>query len=185
MHGKDGKLKKSRPEEREARNGFLVGVILLALSGYVLVSGWFIPRPEGWLTAPALLPLFLGGGLFIMAGLITLDTVKQGALRALFDICGNGTIDGRPLWRTLFAMAAIGILFFVLLRFLKFEIASFFFLFAMMQVYWPEGKFYVRLIVAVVLPFMLSGTFQGFFGTPLPGHGNLMQDFMYWYHHHG
>jgi hypothetical protein len=82
-------------------------------------------------------------------------------------------------------MVAIGLFFFVLLRFLKFEIAAFFFLLAMMRVYWPEGKFYVRLIVAIVLPFLLSGTFEGVFGTPMPGHGNLMQDFMYWLHHNG
>lgn len=185
MEGKVGERQKFRAEEREARNGFLVGIALLALSGYVLVSGWFIPRPEGWLTAPALLPLFLAGGLFIMSGIITLDTVRQGALRALFDIGGGSATDGRPLWRTLFAMVAIGIFFFVLLRFLKFEVAAFIFLLAMMRVYWPEGNFFMRLVVALVIPFILSGTFEGVFGTPLPGHGNFMQDFMYWLRHHG
>jgi hypothetical protein len=173
------------PEEREARNGFLVGLGLLALSGYVLVTGWFIPNPETWQTAPALLPLVLAGGLFIMAGLITLDTIREGALRALFDIGGGsaGGVDGRPLWRTLFAMVAIGVFFFVLLRFLKFEIAAFLFLIVMMRMYWHEGKLYVQIAVAAVLPFILSGMFEGLFGTPMPGNGNLMQDLMYWLRH--
>lgn len=176
---------KSGPKEREARNGFLMGVGLLALSGYIFVSGWFIPRPEGWLTAPAMLPLLLGGSLFVMAAFITLDTIKQGALRALFDFGWEdaASVDGRPLWRTIFAMAMVGVFYFVLIPFLYFEIAVFLFLLGMMQVYWPEARFRTRLALAVALPFIISGTFQGVFGIPLPGDGNLVQDFLYWLRH--
>jgi len=186
MEGKEEE-QKSRPEEREARNGFLMGVGLLALSGYVFVSGWYIPHPEGWLTAPALLPLFLSGSLFIMAGIIAFDTIKQGAFRALFDVGLGGAADGgnRPLWRILFAMSATGVFYFGLLQFLKFEIAAFIFLLAMMRMYWADGRFSARLTIALILPFLLSGVFQGVFGIPLPGHGNLMQDFLYWLSHRG
>jgi len=176
---------KSRPEEREARNGFLMGIGLLALSGYFFVSGWFVPRPEGWLTAPAMLPLLLGGSLFVMAGLITLDTIKQGAFRALFEIGHGDATDGRPLWRILFAIVAVGVFYFGLLRFLHFEIAAAIFLFAMMQAFWPEGSFRVRLAIAVALPFVISAAFQGGFGIPLPGDSNLMQEFLYWLRHRG
>jgi hypothetical protein len=136
------------------------------------------------LTAPALLPLFLSGGLFIMAAIITLGTLRDGALHGLFDISRSAS-DGRPLWRTLFAMAATGVFFFGLLRFLPFEVAAFFFLLPMMHMYCPQVKFPVRLAAAVALPFILSGMFEGIFGTPMPGHGNLMQDFLYWLHHYG
>jgi len=163
----------------------LTGVCLLALSGYVFVSGWSIPRPEGWLTAPAMLPLLLGGSLFVMAALITLDTIKQGALRALFDFGGRAAAggDNRPLWRTVFAMVMVGFFYFVLIPFLQFEIAVFLFLLGMMQVYWPEARFRTRLALAAGLPFIISGTFQGGFGIPLPGDGNLVQDFLYWLRH--
>lgn len=174
---------RSRSEAREARNGFLMGVLLLALSGYVFVSSWFIPRPEGWLTAPAMLPLLLGGSLFVMAALISLDAIKQGALRALFDIRGGDATDERPAWRIVFAMAAIGVYFFGLLPFLHFEIATAIFLLAMMRAYWPEGSLRARLAIAVVLPFVISGSFQGAFGIPLPGDSNLMQEFQYWLRH--
>jgi len=177
----------SSREAREARNGFLMGLGLLALSGYVFVSGWSIPRPEGWLTAPAMLPLFLSGTLFIMAGIITLDTIKQGAFRSLFDVGLGGADDSgnRPLWRILFAMCATGVFYFGLLHYLEFEIAAFIFLLAMMRMYWGDGRFSARLAIALIVPFLLSGVFQGVFGIPLPGHGNLMQDFLYWLSHHG
>lgn len=184
MEEKDAE-RKFRPEEREARNGFLMGIGLLTLSGYFFVSGWFVPRPEGWLTAPAMLPLLLGGSLFVMAGLITLDTIKQGAFRALFDAGRGDATDGRPLWRILFAIVAVGVFYFGLLRFLHFEIATAVFLFAMMQAYWPDGSFRARLAISVVLPFLISGSFQGGFGIPLPGDSNLMQEFLYWLRHRG
>lgn len=170
-------------EAREARNGFLMGVALLALSGYVFVSGWFIPRPEGWLTAPAMLPLLLGGSLFVMAGLITIGTIREGAFRAFLDFRGSGASDDRPAWRIAFAMAAIGGFYFGLLPFLHFEIATALFLLVMMRAYWPDGSLRVRLAIAVVLPFLISGAFQGAFGIPLPGDGNLMQEFQYWLRH--
>ena len=176
---------KPRPEEREARNGFLMGIALLALSGYFFVSGWFVPRPEGWLTAPAMLPLLLGGSLFVMAGLITLDTIRQGAFRALFDVGGSHPTDGRPLWRIVFAISAVAIFYFGLLQFLYFEIAAAIFLFAMMQVYWREGSLSARVAIAVILPFLISGAFQGGFGIPLPGDSNIMQEFVYWLRHRG
>lgn len=183
-----GDREEERPSQlraREARNGFLMGVGLLALSGYVFVSGWFLPHPEGWLTAPAMLPLFLSGSLFIMAAVITLDTVRQGALRVLFVVNRTADDPNRPLWRILFAMTATGVFYFGLLRWLKFEIAAFIFLFAMMRMYWPEGRFGIRLAIALLLPFLMSGMFQGLFGIPLPGDGNLMQDFLYWLGHRG
>jgi len=183
MEANDAK-EQSRRERREARNGFFMGIGLLALSGYFFVSGWFVPRPEGWLTAPAMLPLLLGGSLFVMAGLITLDTIKQGAFRALLDV-GDDTTDGRPLWRIVFAIAAVGVFYFGLLRFLHFEIATAIFLFAMMRVYWSDGSFRARLAIAVALPFLISASFQGGFGIPLPGDSNLMQEFLYWLRHRG
>lgn len=184
MQEKEGE-RGSHSGEREARNGFLMGIGLLALSGYFFVSGWFVPRPEGWLTAPAMLPLLLGGSLFVMAALITLDTVKQGALRALFDVGRGDATDGRPLWRIVFAMGTVGIYYFGLLRFLHFEVATALFLFAMMRVYWPRGSFGARLAIAVALPFVISASFQGGFGIPLPGDSNLMQEFLYWLRHRG
>ena len=173
----------SREQALEARNGFLMGLFLLALSGYIFVSGWFIPRPEGWLTAPAMLPLLLGGSLFVMAALITLDTIRQGALRTLLDFGSSAEDDGRPAWRIAFAMVAIGVFYFGLLPWLYFEVATALFLFVMIRIYWPEGGWGVRLAISVVLPFLVSGAFQGGFGIPLPGDSNVMQEFIYWLRH--
>lgn len=176
---------KLHAREREARNGLFIAVCLLLLSGYVVVSAWFLPRPEGWQTAPAMLPLLLGASLFVMAGFIAHDTIKQGALRALFDFRRGDEHgrDDRPLWRIVVAMVTVGVFYFVLLRYLPFEIAAFVFLLVMMQVFWREGSFGARLALAVVVPFIITGAFQGVFGIPLPGQSNLVQDFLYWVQH--
>ena len=39
--------------------------------------------------------------------------------------------------------------------------------------------------IAVILPFLISGAFQGGFGIPLPGDSNIVQELLYWLRHRG
>ena len=50
---------------------------------------------------------------------------------------------------------------------------------------WREGSFRARLAIAVMLPFIISGAFQGGFGIPLPGDSNIVQELLYWLRHRG
>lgn len=163
---------------------FLMGVALALTAAYFFVTGWFVPRPEGWLTAPAMLPLLLSGSLLVMAVLITLETVRNGALRG-WSHWPDGANAARPLWRIAFAVVAVAVYYFGLLQFLYFEVATAVYLFVMMRAYWPEGGLRARLAIAIIVPFLVSGSFQGGFGIPLPGDSNVMQDVLYWLRHRG
>jgi hypothetical protein len=60
------------------------------------------------------------------------------------------------------------------LEYLPFEVAATIFLFAMLWLYWPEGKIWIRAAIAVGLPIFITLCFAGGFGLPLPGEGNLV-----------
>ncbi|MEQ8195668.1 MAG: tripartite tricarboxylate transporter TctB family protein [Rhodospirillales bacterium] len=174
----------SQPEQEKESTGFLVGLGLLLVSGYFFVTSFFIPHPEGWQTAPGMLPMFLGGTLFVMAAIITLDTVRKGAIKNLFgggeDKKAKRQESDNSLRRAFMAIAGVAVFYFVLLEFMPFEIAAFLFLAGMTQLFWDASSLAQRLIISILVPFLLTGAFQGIFGIPLPGDSNLVQEFMYW-----
>jgi hypothetical protein len=153
----------------EGPTSVLIAAGLLALSAYFTVGGLLLPQPEGWQTAPGMLPVLLGGSLFIMAGALLIKAIRGGALHtSLVEEARNSSIR-----RVATAFAIIGIFYFVLLAFLPFEVAAAIFLFGMFWVFWPEGNLLLRLAISVAMPIFVTLCFAAGFGLPLPGQGNL------------
>jgi len=75
-------------ESKSSRNKevgeFLVALALLLLSAFFAYHSLIMERPEGWGTAPGLLPLFLGSTLCIMSAVILISSIRRGGLRLLF-----------------------------------------------------------------------------------------------------
>ncbi len=154
----------------EGPTSVLIAVGLLVISAYFVVAGFEIRVPEGWQTAPGMLPIILGVTLFIMAGLLLAKALRDGAWR--INIHDEATESS--LKRAGTAILIVGIYYFGLLAFLPFEVASSLFLLAMFRVYWPEGRWTPRIATAIGLPILITLAFQGGFQLPLPGQGNLV-----------
>jgi hypothetical protein len=171
----------SRPDQKEESTGFLVGLGFLLVSGYFFVTSFFIPHPEGWQTAPGMLPMVLGGSLFVMAAVITWDTVRRGAIRNLLHRREKIVAESEnSLRRVVIAVVIAGIFYFAVLPLLPFEVAAFVFLATMTQIFWREAGLIQRLLISLVVPFLITGSFQGIFGIPLPGDGSIIQEIMFW-----
>lgn len=154
----------------EGPTSVLIAVGLLALSAYFAIAGLQVRIPEGWQTAPGMLPTILGVSLFIMSGLLLVKAIRAGALRVrLTDEAPDSS------WtRAGTAVLLVGIYYFGLLRFLPFEVASSIFLLAMFWIYWPDGGLIPRIATAIGLPVLITLCFEGGFEIPLPGQGNLI-----------
>ena len=154
----------------EGPTSVLIAVALLAVSAFFAIGGLEIRIPEGWQTAPGMLPTILGVSLFIMAALLLVKAVRAGALRIHF----THEMSESSLKRAGIAILVIGTYYFVLLAFLPFEVASSLFLLAMFWAFWPDGGWTPRLVTAIGLPILITLCFQGGFEIPLPGQGNLV-----------
>ncbi len=154
----------------EGPTSVLIAFGLLVLSAYFAVGGLEIRVPEGWQTAPGMLPIILGVSLFIMAGMLLVKAIRAGALRVrLTHESDNSSVE-----RAGIAIVFVGIYYFGLLALLPFEVASGIFLLAMYWVYWPGSGWTPRLATAVGMPILITLCFQGGFQIPLPGQGNLI-----------
>jgi Tripartite tricarboxylate transporter TctB family len=166
----DARLKAESAPPTEGPTSVLVAVGLVALSAFFTISGLQLPDPEGWQTAPGMLPVLLGSSLFIMSAILLVKAIRAGALRVrLADEFGDS-----HLARAMLAFVFIGVFYFGLLSYLPFEVAAALFLFGMLWLFWPEGKMWLRATVAVGLPILLTLAFAGVFQLPLPGQGNLV-----------
>jgi len=148
----------------------VIAVGLLAVSAYVTIQGFRIPQPEGWQTAPGMLAILLGSSLFVMALVLLTRAIRNGALSQR----DSDNQTDSSFSRVAIALVCIGIFYFGLLAYLPFEPAAIVFLLAMTWIFWPEGKLWIKVTVAVCLPIFISLAFRGGFGIPLPGQGNLV-----------
>jgi Tripartite tricarboxylate transporter TctB family len=165
---KSERVAESAPSEGPA--SVLIAAGLLVLSACFAIGGLEIRVPEGWQTAPGMLPIILGVSLFIMSGLLLVKAIRAGALRVrLIHEMGESSLT-----RAGIALLLVGIYYFVLLEFLPFEVASSLYLLAMFWTFWPEGGLVPRLATAIGLPIAITLCFQGVFQIPLPGEGNLI-----------
>ena len=104
----------------EGPTSVLIAVGLLAVSAYFAVGGLEIRIPEGWQTAPGMLPVILGVSLFVMSSLLLVKAIRAGALRVrMVDEAAESSLQ-----RAGITVVLVGIYYFVLLAFLPFEIAS-------------------------------------------------------------
>ena len=172
----------SPPVKREKGSSLLVSGALVLISAYVFIASFSIPAPEGWQTAPGMLPMLLGGSLCFMAILISIEAIQNGAwisLKEMITRSGPKEESETPLWRGFSAAAMIGIFFFFLVPHLHFEIAAAIFIFAMTTVFWTGSSIVRRLLLAVLLPFFITISFHGFFGIPMPGETNFVQEVLF------
>ena len=82
------------------------------LVGLSTIGGLEIRVPEGWQTAPGMLPIILGVSLFIMSGLLLVKAIRAGALRVSF----SHELGESSLTRAGIALLLVGIYYFVLLN---------------------------------------------------------------------
>jgi hypothetical protein len=171
----DARAEAARTLPAEGITSVLIAAGLLIVSAYFTIGGLALPMPEGWQTAPAMLPVLLGGSLFIMAAALLVKAIRAGALRVkLADELADSNVI-----LTAVAFLLVGVFYFGLLAFLPFELAAAIFLFAIFWVFWPEGKLLLRLAIAVGLPIFITLCFAVGFGLPLPGQGNLAEAAQY------
>jgi len=166
----DARLKAESAPPAEGPTSVVVAVGLLALSAYFTIGGLALPDPDGWQTAPGMLPILLGGSLFAMSAVLLVKAIRNGALRAsLTEESGDS-----HLMRAVLAFVTIGVFYFGLLAYLPFEVAAALFLFVMLWLFWPEGKLWIRATAAIGMPILLTLAFAGIFELPMPGQGNLV-----------
>ncbi len=171
----DARLKAESAPPAEGPTSVLIAVGLLVVSAYFTIAGLQLPDPEGWQTAPGMLPVLLGSSLFVMAAILLVKAIKAGALRVrLADEFGDS-----HLARAALAFVFIGVFYFGLLAYLPFEVSAALFLFGMLWLFWPEGKMWIRVTVAVGMPILLTLAFAGVFQLPMPGQGNLVMGVQY------
>lgn len=171
----DARLREESVPPAEGPTSVLVAVCLLGLSAFFAIGGYELPDPNGWQTAPGMLPIILGVSLFIMSAMLLVKALRAGALRvSLSEEAGES-----HLARAFLAVAFIGIFYFLLLAYLPFEVAAALFLFGMFWLFWPEGNMAIRLAISALLPILMSLAFAGVFGLPMPGQGNLVLGVQY------
>jgi putative tricarboxylic transport membrane protein len=171
----DARLQAESAPPAEGPTSVLIAAGLLAVSAYFTIAGLMLPDPEGWQTAPGMLPILLGGSLFIMSAVLLVKAIRGGAL----NVSPAEEFGDSHLARAALAFGFIGIFYFALLAYLPFEVAAAIFLFAMFWLFWSEGKLLLRAAVAVGLPIFLTLCFGGGFGLPMPGQGNLVLGVQY------
>jgi hypothetical protein len=171
----DARLQAESAPPAEGPTSVLIAVGLLILSAIFTIGGLKLPDPEGWQTAPGMLPVLLGGSLFLMSAILLFKAIRAGALR----VSVTEEMGDSHLARAVLAFVCIGVFYFVLLAYLPFEIAATLFLFVMLWLFWPEGKMWIRVTVAIGMPILLTLAFAGVFELPMPGQGNLVTGVQY------
>ncbi len=159
----------------EGPTSVVIAVGLLVVSAMFTIGGFRVPVPEGWQTAPGMLPIIIGGSLFIMSAALLIKALAAGALKvSITEESGD-----KSLKLVVIALVLIGVFYFGLLSLLPFEVAATLFLLAMLWVFWPEGSWPTKLAVAIGIPILITLCFQALFGIPLPGQGNLVLGVQY------
>jgi hypothetical protein len=173
-----------RRVSKGSRADLLVSLSLLLLSAAFVHFSLQMERPRGWLSAPGLLPLFLGVGLFVMAAFIAGAAIGRGA----FSPRGRGTNEGGiPQWfkmsisrRVLLAAGVIALYFFGLLEFLPFEAATVIYFLLATAIFWPGSSWRQRATLAIGLTAASAISFRLFFSVLLPGEGDLLGNLLFW-----
>jgi len=150
---------------------FIMGLILMALSFFIVIESLKIPRFEkdwgGFYAAPGFVPLILGITLFVMSLALFVRSVKKQGYRI---IPGRETLSyfvrSRPFHRWCLAMIyAFG--FFFLLGHIYFYLAAFLVLFAYMATF-GEQKRSISLVISLAAAATIYLVFTKIFLVPLP-----------------
>jgi len=150
---------------------FIMGLILMALSFFIVIESLKIPRFEkdwgGFYAAPGFVPLILGITLFVMSLALFVRSVKKQGYKI---IPGRETLSNfvrsRPVHRWCLAMIyAFG--FFFLLGHIYFYLAAFLVLFAYMATF-GEQKRSISLVISLAAAATIYLVFTKIFLVPLP-----------------
>jgi hypothetical protein len=137
-----------------------------------------LDRPGHWFTAPGIVPLFVSAGLVVMSAAIAVDTVRRGALGSRATI-GFRFGDISQAVRFLFATVATGVFYFVLLRYLPFEIACAIFLFVMFRMFWRGATWLRQALAAIATSCAMVLGFQLLLDVPIPGENNILDAILF------
>jgi len=163
---------------------FIISIILIVLSIGVSLWSLKMPRPEGWITAPGLFPLFLSVSTFFMALSLFASSLRNEGLSQLiaklrgFSI-NQFTSERVKAKRTLWIIISIAFYIFVLIERIPFELATFIYLAPTLYVFWREGGWLKIILISIAVPLFMCNIFRVFFGTFMPGDYNF--DWLYRY----
>jgi hypothetical protein len=178
-------LEGPRGRAKGAGADFLLAVALIVLFAVAAYLSIQMDRPRGWLSAPGLLPLLLSISLIGMFSVIAARAVGRGAL----DEIGRRERPGElSQWfreervrRVTLAAGIIALYYFLLLRFLPFELATSAFFLIAFAFFWPTASRTRRIVISVALTAAFTAGFRGFFNIILPGEGDLLGSALYWF----
>lgn len=169
---------------RGAAADFLVAVVLIFLCVAAAYLSLQMERPRGWLSAPGLLPFLLSTMLVAMFGAIASKAIRRGALtelaRSMRSSRWSETLTDERRLRVFLAAGIIAVYYFLLLRFLPFEISTMVFFLLVFAVFWESASWIRRIITGATLTIAVTAGFRGFFGIILPGQGDLLGTALYW-----
>ena len=150
---------------------FIMGLILMALSFFIVIESLKIPRFEkdwgGFYAAPGFVPLILGITLFVMSLALFVRSVKKQGYKIIpgREPLSN-FVRSRPVHRWCLAMIyAFG--FFFLLGHIYFYLAAFLVLFAYMATF-GEQKCSISLVISLAAAATIYLVFTKIFLVPLP-----------------
>jgi hypothetical protein len=159
-------------------------VLTAGFGAWMCWQALWMPRPEGWASAPGLFPLLIGGGLVIMAVGLWFEgrTVRRQRVGGTVLPAGlDREADPRQLsraasLRTLAITAAIAA-YIVSLSFLAFEIATVGFAMLAARIF-GERSLIKRLLVGLAVAMAISLTFILGLETLLPGTQSIVERFL-------
>ncbi len=165
---------KERKELR--RNDLVASLILLGVAGGMFAQSirmtFFVELPGvrrvGWFVAPGVFPLLLTSGLIAMAISILVTALREsGGLKGEY-LKSVLTFLRSSDFRILFMEAGLLLLYvFAFLRNLPFVVATALYLFLAMAVV-KAARWYVMVIIAVVIAWAVGYLFGTLFRVPLP-----------------
>lgn len=161
---------------------FLTGLVLIALSLYVLVESWLMPRLEHLqvhpLSVPGLVPAFLAVVLLIFGQILVGRSVKAGGHRLGWTRQRVGKVLAEPGYRRLLGTAALAIFYAgVLVGRAPYWLATGLFIFVFVLAFeWRQGmssrdwkwKSLTAGLLAVIATAAVSYVFERLFLVTLP-----------------
>ena len=146
---------------------FISSIIWIVFSLGMVRLSLKLPRPEGWGSAPGLIPLFVSTSMFFMGLGLLISSIKNKGFSQVSTVWrGVNRIKAkRFLWIILLTAFYI----FVLLDRVIFELASFIYLASVFYVFWKKGGWVKIIFISILLPFFASGVFGIIFEVFMPG----------------
>ena len=146
-----------------------VAISLLLLSIYILITAARMPNPDGWGTAPSLLPLMVSFLMFFVSGFII-----RASLPGRIHTSAEPLEPAKPWPRALTPIALVIVFIGILLPLLPFEVAAILFLLTTCMSNGQRFESAWEVVAIVIFVPLLSACFSGLFDLATPGNGSLI-----------